>query len=339
MTGRVLPACVFAILFSPPLLVAHDARPLSIMVVEQQERAYRVDLRVPPSVEPDNWPEISFEGTACTVRSGGIRQVVDAAAETQLVTCASSLEGRRIGIRYKLFNPSISTLLRFSPASGDTRTAVLPPEQTEWIVPVAADWKAVARDYLLLGIQHIWAGVDHLLFVTGLLLLAKTARRIAFAVTGFTLAHSITLSLSALGFVRLPLAPIEAGIALSILFLAREVAMPNPNGLARRFPLAISSSFGLLHGFGFAAALSEAGLPRHEIATALLFFNAGVEVGQLAFIAALVLLFTVTLFCLPRKSPGLPAFAYSSIERLGGYTLGIPAALWFFQRLQIFWAR
>src|SRR5262245_29557968 len=102
MTRRVLLTCVLLLFISSPLL-AHDARPLSIMIVEQQERTYRVDLRVPPSVEADNWPVISFGGAACTARSGGIRQLVDAAAETQLVGCKSPLENQRIGVRYKLF--------------------------------------------------------------------------------------------------------------------------------------------------------------------------------------------------------------------------------------------
>jgi len=328
---RVLVACIAWGALSQPL-AAHDARPLSIMIVEQQERTYRVDLRVPPSVETDNWPEVSFM-SGCAVHSGGIRQAVDAAAETLLVACGSSLEGQRLGIHYKLFNPSISTLLRFSPTSGDTRTTVLPPDQTEWVVPAAANWKTVARDYLVLGFEHIWGGIDHLLFVAGLLLLAKTPRRIAIAVTGFTLAHSITLSLSALGLVRLPVAPIEAGIALSILFLAREVAIPNSESLARRYPLAISSSFGLLHGFGFAAALSEVGLPREEIATALLFFNAGVELGQLAFIGVLALVIAALFASLRRTTLRFPV--YSLGERLGAYVLGIPAAFWFLQRLQM----
>ena len=178
----------------------------------------------------------------------------------------------------------------------------------------------------------------HLLFVTGLLLLAKTARRITLAITGFTLAHSITLSLSALGVVHVPVPPIEAGIALSILFLAREIASPNPESLARRFPLAISSLFGLLHGFGFAAALSEAGLPKDEIVAGLLFFNAGVEVGQLAFIG-------VVLCLIAMATAGARLAGWSSLRAalprasvLGGYALGLPASFWFFQRVALFWA-
>ena len=185
---RLLVACLALFAASQPV-VAHDARPLSIRIIEQQERTYRVDLRVPPSVEISNWPEISFT-ESCTTRSGGVRESLDSAVETILVGCPSSLEGKRIQIQYKLFNPSISTLLRFTPATGDVRTAVLPPDRTEWLVPAAANWKTVARDYLTLGVEHIWAGVDHLLFVAGLVLLAKTPKRIALAVTGFTLAHS-----------------------------------------------------------------------------------------------------------------------------------------------------
>jgi hydrogenase/urease accessory protein HupE len=258
---------------------------------------------------------------------------VDARLETVLVGCTAALEGQRIGIRYKLFNPSLATLLRFNPAGGDTRTTVLPPDQAEWQIPAAANWKTVARDYFLLGIEHIWAGIDHLLFVTGLLLLAKTARRITIAVTGFTLAHSVTLSLSALGLVRIPVPPIEAAIALSILFLAREVARPDPGSLARRFPLAVSSTFGLLHGFGFAAALSEAGLPRNEVAAALAFFNAGVEAGQLAYIAAVLILIAAAGAALRLAGLAPAGLKLPQLQTLSAYALGIPAAFWLIERL------
>lgn len=327
----------FSVLFvvTQPVL-AHDARPLSISIVEQQKHTYRVDLRMPPSIDATNRPDISFpEG--CMVHAGGVREVTDAWAQTLLIACPALTEGlggQRIAVHYALFNPSLSTLIRFIPASGGTRTAVLAPDQTEWSVPPSVNWKTVARDYLFLGIKHIWAGVDHLLFVTGLLLLARTPRRIAIAVTGFTLAHSVTLSLSALGLVRLPFQPIEAGIALSILFVAREIAHPDSATLARRYPLAISSFFGLLHGFGFAAALRDAGLPRNEIAVALLFFNAGVEVGQLVFIAVVLGLFIVALK-LVGTSTSTPALLRA--ESLTAYGLGIPAAFWFLERLKAFW--
>jgi len=319
----------FALFANTGLALAHDARPLSILIAEAQSHAYRVELRMPPSLDADNRPEIEWPD-GCSVSLGGVQEGVEATQQTMLLKCSSGLDGKRIQIQYPLFNPALSTLVRFIPSGDATRTAVLPPDRLVWTVPFSSSWMTVAHDYFLLGVKHIWEGIDHLLFVAGLLMLAKKPRRIAVAITGFTIAHSITLSLSALGVVRLPVPPIEAGIALSILFLAREVARPNETSLARRFPLLISSVFGLLHGFGFAAALREAGLPQKEIVPALLFFNVGVEAGQLAFIAVLLAL----VFILTR----IPRFdtALQRLEYWGGYALGLPAAFWFFQRLQMF---
>src|SRR5215471_1239125 len=264
----LLSVCVSILMFAGKG-IAHDARPLSVLISERQAHTYRVDVRMPTSLDADNHPEILWPN-GCSVSSRGTREGVDSTEETMLLKCGAGIEGQKSEIRYPLFNPALSTLLRFVPSGDATRTAVLPPDLLIWIVPPSSNWKTVAHDYFLLGVKHIWEGIDHLLFVTGLLIIAKTPRRIAVAITGFTIAHSVTLSLSALGIVRIPVPPIEAGIALSILFLAREIAMPNADSLARRFPLLISSLFGLLHGFGFAAALSEAGLPKKEIVPALL---------------------------------------------------------------------
>ncbi len=330
-----LTACLGASLVPGPAR-AHDARPLSILIAERQEHVYFVEVRVPPSVESDNRPSVSWPA-GCSVRAGSTPDAAGAGSETMLLSCPAGLEGQRIGVQYKLFNPSLSTLFRLSSASGTTRTAVLPPDQAEWIVPAATNWRNVARDYFILGVKHIASGIDHLLFVAGLLLLARTARRVCMAVTGFTLAHSVTLSLSALGLVRLPVAPIEAGIALSILFLAREIARPDPESFARRFPLVVSSSFGLLHGFGFAAALSEVGIPSHEIAPALLFFNAGVEAGQLAFIACVCTLVAAGYGAARLAGVQPVRLALRRVEAIGAYALGVPASFWLFQRLQNFW--
>ena len=328
--GFILFGLCLALLMNAGRALAHDARPLSILIAERSAHAYRVEIRMPPSLETDNRPEIGWPD-GCSVSSRGVQEGVEATQQTMLLKCSSGLDGRRINIEYPLFNPALSTLLRFIPSGDTTRTAVLPPDRLDWTVPSSSSRMSVAHDYFLLGVKHIWEGIDHLLFVAGLLMLAKRPRRIAVAVTGFTIAHSITLSLSALGVVRVAVPPIEAGIALSILFLAREVARPNTESLARRFPLLISSVFGLLHGFGFAAALSEAGLPQKEIVPALLFFNVGVEAGQLAFIAAiLALVFILT------KSWRFDT-TFQRFEYLSGYALGLPAAFWFFQRLQLFY--
>lgn len=248
-----------------------------------------------------------------------------------MVACAGGLEGQILRVHYPIYNPSLSTLFRLSRTQGSTLTQVLPPEAPEWSIPRKSTWMRVALSYLELGIRHIWTGFDHLLFVTGLLVLAGTLRRVILAITGFTLAHSVTLSLSALGLVRLPPAPVEAAIALSILFLAWEIARPLPQSLARRYPLLVSCAFGLLHGFGFAAALREVGLPTEELAVALLCFNLGVEVGQIVFILGALALLAL----LARAAGRICGLAGGQVrpDIVWGYALGVPAAFWFWQRL------
>jgi hydrogenase/urease accessory protein HupE len=161
-------------------------------------------------------------------------------------------------------------------------------------VPERASALGAFRDYLRLGVLHIATGFDHLLFVFGLVLLANSARRQVWTVTAFTAGHSVTLSLAALGVVRVPTAPIEVAIAATILALALELARgepaPGKEGALRRRPWAVAFTFGLLHGFGFAGALAEVGLPQEEIPVALFSFNLGIELGQLAFVALVLVL-------------------------------------------------
>ena len=341
-TGQILRARVTALmscvivggsLFAGPVC-AHDARPLSIDITEQGSGLYLARLRVPPTVELDNQPTVIWPGE-CQVLRDDLRADPPAASETMLIRCSDGLEGRHVGVRYPIYNPSLSTLFRLSELGGKVLTRVLTPDQRDWRVPKEPGWREVAAGYLLLGIQHIWKGIDHLLFVSGVLVLAGTRRRVLLAITGFTLAHSLTLTLSALGLVRLPAAPVEAAIALSILFLAREIARPFPGGLASRFPIMVSSSFGLLHGFGFAAALREVGLPAKELAVGLLCFNLGVEIGQIVFISgAIAIVLTLRKIAQMGRLAMMPL--RSRLGMLAGYGLGIPAAFWFVQRLDAF---
>jgi hydrogenase/urease accessory protein HupE len=206
----------------------------------------------------------------------------------QLFRCKSDLSGERIRVEFPRYNPSISTLFRLQRLSGEKHTAIQGPKEPAWIVPDREGTVSVAKEYLMLGVEHILKGYDHLLFVACLVLIAGTWRRILITVTGFTIAHSITLALAALNLVRVPVPPVEAAIALSIVFLATEIARERRDTLTWRFPIAVAGSFGLLHGFGFASVLSEIGLPQTEIPAALLFFNVGVEVGQVLFVALLV---------------------------------------------------
>jgi hydrogenase/urease accessory protein HupE len=188
---------------------------------------------------------------------------------------------------------------------------------------------AVAKDYALLGIEHILGGVDHLLFVLGLALLVGFRRQLVATVTAFTLAHSLTLAAAALGWARVPRGPVEAVIALSILLLAVECSAPR-DSLARRAPWAVAFSFGLLHGFGFAGALSDVGLPEGHVATALAFFNVGVELGQLAVLGAAFVVSRQVAARLPEPA---------RLQRVAVYAMGSLAAFWSIERTLVAFTR
>ena len=206
---------------------------------------------------------------------------------------AEGIVGARFGVR-GLAETGTNALLRVALRDGRRVQAVLHAGAPSLVVPERASALGVFRDYLRLGALHIATGFDHLLFVFGLVLLASSARRLLWTVTAFTAGHSVTLSLAALGVVRFPSAPIEVAIAATILVLALELARRGrarrANRVLRRRPWAVAFAFGLLHGFGFAGALAEIGLPQEEIPVALFSFNVGIELGQLAFVALVLAL-------------------------------------------------
>lgn len=195
----------------------------------------------------------------------------------------------------------------------------------------AGSLRRLARTYVGLGIRHILTGVDHLLFLLGLLLLIRGPWPLVKTVTAFTVAHSMSLAAAVLGLVPVARGPVEAAIALSIILLAREVVMGHRGreSLVHRQPWVVAFVFGLLHGLGFAQALGAIGLRGADIPLALFFFNGGVEIGQLAFVGTLVV--------------GQLAFrggvrrAFARLEPAAGYALGVLATLWFFQRLPAVW--
>ena len=189
----------------------------------------------------------------------------------------------------------------------------------------------VAATYLRLGAEHILLGVDHLLFVLGLLLLVRGLAPLVMTVTAFTLAHSVTLGASVFGLIPLDRAPIEAAIALSIVMLAREIVVADRGvvHLTHRMPWLVAFVFGLLHGLGFAGALGDIGLPQRAIPLALLFFNLGVEAGQLAFVLSLLVLY--------RLAGGWVAPRLLRARPIMGYALGVLATFWFLQRLPPIW--
>jgi hydrogenase/urease accessory protein HupE len=232
-------------------------------------------------------------------------------------------------------------LARLERADGTTQTVRLTPEQTSFVVQAAPSALEVSKTYFVLGVEHILLGVDHLLFVLGLLFLVGNWKQLVGTVTAFTVAHSITLAGATLGWVHAPQAPIEATIALSVMFVAAEILhrAQGRGGLAASAPWLVAFVFGLLHGFGFSGALREVGLPEQDIPLALLFFNVGVEVGQLLFIAAVVLvLSTLTrLLRRPGHTEHGPWHSETLIRLPVAYAIGSIAAFWTVQRVVGFW--
>jgi hydrogenase/urease accessory protein HupE len=209
---------------------------------------------------------------------------------------------------------------------GIRETVMLKPDAPSVVITGARPWTAVAKDYFVLGVEHILLGIDHLLFVFGLMLVVADAWLLVKTVTAFTVAHSVTLALATLSLVHVPGAAVEATIALSIVFLAVEIvhARRGRPGFAHRLPWLVAFVFGLLHGFGFAGALADVGLPPDDIPLALLFFNLGVEAGQLAFIAALIALYATV-----RR---LAAFDLRRLDAWAAYGVGSIAAFWVIDR-------
>jgi hydrogenase/urease accessory protein HupE len=239
-------------------------------------------------------------------------------------SCPGGLVGSEVEIS-GLETMLTDALARFERLDGTTQVARLTPSNNTFTVTGSESWLEVAATYLALGVEHILLGIDHLLFVLALLLLVPNMRMLVWTITSFTLAHSVTLAAATMGWVHIPQKPVEAVIALSILFVAMEIVhwRQGKPGITRRWPWLVAFTFGLLHGFGFAGALTEIGLPEHAIPLALLFFNLGVEAGQLLFIVTVLLTWAVL------KRISWPQWAW----RLPVYAIGSLAAFWTIDRI------
>ncbi|MFM5949066.1 MAG: HupE/UreJ family protein [Novosphingobium sp.] len=246
-------------------------------------------------------------------------------AESRL-TCSKDLAGSQVGLA-GMDAAFTDALLRVAPLDRPVQAARLTQDKAMVEIALVPDGWEVARSYFVLGIIHILEGYDHLLFVIALVLLIGRFGMVVKAATAFTVAHSITLVGSTLGLVGLAQAPVEALIALSIVFLAVEIVKQNPEApnLAERAPWIVAFLFGLIHGFGFAGALREIGLPESDVPTALLTFNLGVEAGQLVIVAAVMLAITA----LRRFAPA----QLRTATVVSTYAIGITASFWFIERL------
>jgi hydrogenase/urease accessory protein HupE len=192
----------------------------------------------------------------------------------------------------------------------------------------------VVRTYTVLGIEHILSGFDHLLFVLGLVLLVRGTRRLLITITAFTVAHSLTLAGATLGWVHVPGPPVEASIALSIVFVASEIvhARQGRYSITQHYPWIVAFTFGLLHGFGFAGALAEVGLPQTSIPMALLFFNVGVEIGQLLFVGAVLTVIAIGWRAGRQLRVSQPVWLW----RIAPYAIGGLASFWLVERVAAF---
>ncbi len=322
---------------SAPHAAAHELRPAYLELRETGPARYDVLFKVPARGELRLGLEVALPGDC---RSGAPRARLARSAwvERWSATCERSLAGRSVSIE-GLAATRTDVLVRVEWPDGGSQTARVAGESGAFRVAAAPSRAELAATYLPLGVEHILLGVDHLLFVLALLLLVRSARRLVATVTAFTAAHSLTLAAATLGWVRVPQAPVEAAIALSIVFVAAELARGAKSraDLAGRAPWVVAFLFGLLHGLGFAGALREAGLPERAIPLALLLFNVGVELGQLAFVAAVLALLAL----LDATLPGTRAGPWRVADRVcvpAAYAIGAVASFWSIERTASFWS-
>jgi hypothetical protein len=309
--------------------IAHEVRPSYLEVREDRPGEFEALFKTPMRGDLRLSLSATFSGRADAFVPITTRTTGDAAIQTWRFRMLDPLRGQTVGIA-GLENTMTDALVRVAFLDGTSWMRRLTPQEPSATIPALQSWWSVAVLYLKLGVEHILLGIDHLLFVLALLLITRGAWLLIKTVTAFTLAHSITLALATLGYVHVPSAPVEALIASSIAFVAVEIVRlwQGHEGLTARAPWVVAFTFGLLHGLGFAGALSEVGLPEGQIPAALLFFNIGVEIGQLLFIAAML-----SLGAAIRRIPiPWPRWAVLAMP----YTIGSIAMFWVIERVAAF---
>ena len=325
MIGRI--ALLVALVCLAPLARAHDIRPAYLEIVESPTGELRILWRQPVAGEyaVPIMPDISTgwlqkpPATGASTDTVLLRTWRIPAPHAPLIGAVVRIDG--------LDTTITDVLVRVQYRDGAELTRLLTPKEPDLRLPNPDKVGLPVREYVELGITHIWGGIDHLLYVFGLVLLVPNLSTLLKTITGFTLAHSITLAAASLGYVHIPPAPVEAVIALSIVFVAAEVlkVRHGERTLSRAAPWAVAFSFGLLHGLGFAGALAEIGLPPHAIPLALFLFNVGIEIGQLTFVAALLLAGAVLWRLVPRW--------VERLEWLPAHLIGGVASFWLIERV------
>lgn len=312
---------------------AHESRPGYLEINQTAPNRYDVLWRTPLNAGMRLPVALRFSAEVHNVTEPTIQELNDSLIERRTIEITGGLVGRRIefvGLQATITD----VLVRVQNQDGTHWTSLIHPSQPWFELTAPRGRLAVAATFIVQGIRHISLGADHLLFVLGLLLIVKKRWMLFKTITAFTVAHSITLAIATLGYANAPVIPLNAAIALSILFLGPEIVRSwnGETSFTIRNPWIVAFAFGLLHGFGFAGALSEAGLPRNELPLALLGFNIGVEIGQVAFVGLVLLLvrsFRVLEIRWPQWVTKAPGYAIGS---LGAYwtiarTIALVAAI------------
>ena len=316
------------------IVQAHEVRPGYLQIKQIDAQTYDLLWKVPAKGDRRLGLYVRLPGH-CRSSETTSRFADGALIERWQATCEGGLKDGTIAID-GLEATRTDVLVRVEHRNGRTQTVRLTPSQPEFKVMGAAGPAAVIRTYFALGVEHILLGFDHLLFVLALLFLVEGWRRLVATITAFTIAHSLTLAAATFGWVQVPQAPVEAVIALSIMFVAVEIIHRHQGrtGIATRKPWIVAFLFGLLHGLGFAGALREVGLPDDAIPLALAFFNVGVEAGQLLFVAAVFLFFRFVNQLMGRLGAAAERSYLSgaAVTRPASYVIGTLAAFWLIER-------
>lgn len=310
IAARLL-ALLLALIAASPLL-AHDGLPITVSISETTQNVYRTGLFLPPAVPEGQRPVLRLS-PPCRAGSAGD------------FACPGGLAGSSLVLEWPSGIPAVAVMVRVKWRDGQDATILGEPGQGRIALPRREEAGQVFASYFRIGVEHILFGWDHLVFVACLMLIAGSGGRVALMISGFTIGHAVTITAASLGLAGLPIPPVEAAIALSIMVLAAEILRDDRTTLLWRHPMLITSGFGLLHGFGFSGALMEIGLPRTELGLGLLAFNLGIELGQLAFVAGL----GVVAWLLARSPVAAPA----SLRRGFALAAGSLAAFWLYMRV------
>ena len=307
---------------------AHELRPGFLELRQTGSESYDVRFKVPARGDMRLALYARLPSECSNAEPPRTERAENAFLERLVVRCTGGLAGHQVSIE-GLASTFTDVVVRVALVDGAVQATRLTPDRPFFTVAAAPTWVDTARTYFLLGVEHILLGVDHLLFVLALLLLVRNPWMLVKVITAFTIAHSITLAVAALGWAHIPRAPVEAVIALSIMFVAAETIRErrHQTDLASNAPWIIAFAFGLLHGLGFGGALKEIGLPQSDVPLALLTFNLGVEAGQLLFVFAVLGLKAIVDRLLLVKLPWARSAA--------GYGIGSLAAVWYVQRLAL----